>query len=188
MRVLKQRFLGSVLTKFFTVDNFENTSALTNIFSFKMFKIWCRFQKWLKKFRKRFSFFRELHLNCYLQILPILNRTLAILSQLLTNSTMTSPNTRGDIFQTNFPEKDEKTWSKCSHREFACIWKAFTCWLSRLVLKRRFLETGLNKIFTVSNFGKTLAMTNIFSSKMFKNWCRFQQCNKKFPKKFSFFR
>ena len=43
----------------------------------------------------------------------------------------------------------------------------FTCSLSKRVLKRRFLESGLTKIFTVCNFGTILPMTIIFSFKMF---------------------
>ena len=40
----------------FAVYNFGNTSAVRLIFSFKMFKIWCRFQKYRKKIRKNFRF------------------------------------------------------------------------------------------------------------------------------------
>ena len=36
----------------------------------------------------------------------------------LTNTFNISPNTKGDIFQINFPENDEKTWSKGSHGDF----------------------------------------------------------------------
>ena len=57
-RALKWRLLESVLTKFSIVCSFGNTLGMTIIFSFKMFKIWCRFQKWNKKLKKSFSFFR----------------------------------------------------------------------------------------------------------------------------------
>ena len=36
------------------------------------------------------------------------------------------------------------------------------------VLRRRYLESGLRKIFTVPNFGNTLAMTITFFSKGLK--------------------
>ena len=78
-----------------------------------------------------------------------------------------------DILQINFPENDEKTWQKRSDGDLASILDAFTCWLSKRVLKERFLESGLTKIFTVSSFLNTLAMTIILFFKMFKIWCGF---------------
>ena len=52
-RFLKRCFLESGLTKFFTVCNSGNTLAMTIIFFFKMFEIWCRFLKSNKIFRKK---------------------------------------------------------------------------------------------------------------------------------------
>ena len=66
--------------------------------------------------------------------------------------------------------------------------RAFTCSISRRVLKRRFLESGLTKIFTVCSFGNTVTMTIIFFFKIFKIWCRFKKRNEKFRKCLSFFR
>ena len=97
-------------------------------------------------------------------------------------------NARGDIFQINFPQNDEKKWYKASHGDFASIRDTFTCWLSKRFLKRHFLEGCLTKTFTVYKFGNILAMTIIFFIKMFKSWCRFQKWNKKLSKSFSFFR
>ena len=113
---------------------------------------------------------------------------LASAVNVLTKNPKISLNTRGDIFQINFPEKNEKTWSKRSHGAFASIWDAFTCWLSMRALKRRLLGSGLSKFFTACNFGNILAMTIIFCFKMFKIWCRFQKWKKKFRKGFLFFR
>ena len=45
---------------------------------------------------------------------------------------------------------------------------AFICWLSKRFLKQRFLESGLTKIFTVSSFLNTLAMTIILFSECVK--------------------
>ena len=45
---------------------------------------------------------------------------------------------------------------------------AFTCSLTKRVLKRRFLEIGLTKIFKVRNFGNTLGVTIVFFIKTFK--------------------
>ena len=86
----------------------------------------------------------------------------------LTKTPNISSNTRGDIFQINFPENDKKTWQKCSHGNSRSICDAFTCSLSKRVLKRRFLESGLTKIFTVCNFANTLTVTIMFFSKCLK--------------------
>ena len=105
---------------------------------------------------------------------------------MLRNTSKVSPDTRGDIFQINFNEYDEKTWYKCCHGYIASIWDAFTCWLSKRVLKRRFLESALSKFFTVCNFSNTLAMMITVCFKMFKIWCRFKKWNKKLRKSFLF--
>ena len=54
--VLKWCFLEIALTKSLTVCNFWNEVAMAIILFFKMFKIWCRIQKWNKKMRKSFRF------------------------------------------------------------------------------------------------------------------------------------
>ena len=46
--------------KGFTVCNFENILAITIIFSFKMVKLWCRFQKCNKKLKIKFFVFRKI--------------------------------------------------------------------------------------------------------------------------------
>ena len=51
---LKRCFLESGLTKSFTVCNFRNKVAMKGIFFFKMFKIWCRFQKWNRRIKNFF--------------------------------------------------------------------------------------------------------------------------------------
>ena len=68
----------------------------------------------------------------------------------------------------NFPENDEKTRYKGSHRDLASVWEAFKCWLSKRVLNWPFSESGISKFFTVSNFGNAVAMAIIFFFKMFK--------------------
>ena len=57
---------------------------------------------------------------------------------------------------------------KASHGDFAIIWDAFTCLLSKRVLKRHFLGIGLSKISKFSNFANALAMTIILFSKCLK--------------------
>ena len=58
--------------------------------------------------------------------------------------------------------------------------------MSNRVLNRCFLESVLIKIFTIFNFGNTLAMSIMFYFKMFKLSCRFQKWNKKLRKIFFF--
>ena len=55
---------------------------------------------------------------------------------------------------------------------------SLSCWLSKVLLKRCILETGLTKSFTVCNFENKLTMTIIFISKCLKfndgsrNWTK----------------
>ena len=109
-RVPRRPLLQSCVTKFFIVCNFGNTLAMTIIIFFKMCKTWYGIQIWNRKLRKRFSFLRYLHLNWELQILAILNRRLAIDSQCANKHPYISSHSRGDIFQINFPQNNEKTW------------------------------------------------------------------------------
>ena len=97
-RLLKRHFLERGLTKIFTVYKFGNVLAMTIAFFFKMFKIWCRFQIFNKKFRNKFSFFRYFHFNWELQILPILQRILAIGSHCVKKHTLDYNLTLGEIF------------------------------------------------------------------------------------------
>ena len=145
------------------VSSFWNTLTMRIVLFLKIFKIWCTF---------KFS-------QCWTGYLPS-----AV--NLLKKNTKTSRNSRGDIFGIIFPEKDQKTWQKRSHGGLASIWNAYTCCLSKRVLKRRFLESGLTKTFTVSSFGNTLAMRIIPFFKMFKIWCRFQKWNTKMSRNVSF--
>ena len=92
-------------------------------------------------------------------------------------------NTDGDLFQVRFSQSDEKMWWKCCHGNFTNIWNPLTCWLWKGVLKRYFLESGINKSFTVCNFRNRVAMTIIFFLRMNKIWCRFQKSKKKNEKK-----
>ena len=158
--------LDSVVNTFFTVWKFGNTFALTIIFSIKMFNIWCRFMKWNKKLRKCFSFWD----NC-----------------IWIGSSKSSPSwIRYLPSAVNVLTKAPKILS--NDGDFASIWEAFTCWLSKGVLKRRFSESVLNKFFTVCYLGNTLAMTIIFFFNTFKIWCRFQKWKRNWKKFFLFFR
>ena len=79
-----------------------------------------------------------------------------------------------------------KIWSKCSHEDFTSVWYRLTCWLSKYVLRRRWIVSGVTKPRRVPNFGNKLAMTMFFFLKLFKIWWRFHKWNKK-PRKYFFF-
>ena len=95
---------------------------------------------------------------------------------------------QGDIFQIISPHSDEKIWSECSHVDFTSVWIRLTCWLSKDVLRRRLIVSGVTKPWTVADIGNTLAMRIFIFLKMFKIWWRFQKWNKKIRKCFLFLR
>ena len=184
---LKGCVLESSVTKCLRVSNFRNKVAMTIIFFFKMFKIWCRFQKWKKKkFKNFFRFSSKCIWNGSCKFSQPWTGYLPSVVNVLPNIPKISPNTRGNIFRINFPENNKRTWEKGSHGNITRSSDAFTCWLSTPILKRCSWESFLTNIFTVSNFGNALAMTIIFSFKMFKICYRIQKWNKKFRKCFGF--
>ena len=61
--VLERCFLESGPTKFFTFCNFRNKVGLAIIFFFKMFKIWYRFQKWIKKKWEKIVGFKDNYIS-----------------------------------------------------------------------------------------------------------------------------
>ena len=107
---------------------------------------------------------------------------------MLRNAPKISNFNRRDIFQIIRPESDQKIWSECCHADFTSVWNHLTCWLSKDVLKQRFLESGLSKSLTFSNRENTLAIMIIFFSKIFKIWWRYHKWNKTWRKCFSFLR
>ena len=107
---------------------------------------------------------------------------------MLKNYPMISNFNQGDIFQIISLHSDEKIWWKCSHEDFTSVWNGLTCWMSKKVLRRRWIVSGVTKPWTVANFGKTLATTIFFILKPFKIWWSFQKWNKKLRKCFFFLR
>ena len=95
---------------------------------------------------------------------------------------------QGDIFQITSPHSAEKIWQKFSHEDFTSFWIRLTCWLSKNVLRRRWIVSGVTEPWTVANFGNTLSVTIFFFLKMFKIWWRFHKWNKKQRKGFLFLR
>ena len=122
------------------------------------------------------------------RILTIRNRILEIDRPCVNKNPMISNLNHGDIFEIISPHSDEKIWSKCSHEDFTSVWYRLTCWLSKDVLRRRWIVSGVTKPWTVANFGNTLAMTIFFFWKIFEIWWRFHKCNKKPRKYFLFLR
>ena len=185
----KRRFLESCFTKFFKVCNLGNTLAMTIIFYFKIFQVWCRFQKWYKNSEKVFGFSENCIWNGSGKFSQSWTSYLQSAVNVLTNQPKISRTTREYIFKINFPQNDGNSWKKFSHGDFASFWDTFRCRLSKGVPKRLFLQGGLTKFFRVCNFGKTLAMSIIFDFKIFQIWCRFQKWKKKKIRKcFTFFR
>ena len=61
-----------------------------------------------------------------------------------------------------------KNMMKVLSYRFIRVWDLLTCWLSKGILKRCFLESGLRTSFTACNFRNKVAMTMNFFFKMFK--------------------
>ena len=154
----------------------------------KMFKIWCSSRSGTKNWENVFRFWDNCIWIGSCKLSQSWTGYLALSVNVVTNTPKISLNTRADIFQIKPPEDDEETWKKYSLGDFASIWDAFTCFLSKRVLKQHFLESGLTKFFTVCNFGNTLAKVMVLLFKRVKIWCRFRKWNKKLRQSFSFFR
>ena len=122
---------------------------------FKMFKIWCTFQKWRKKFSKSFFFLDNfISIGCG-KFSVVWRKYLSSAISLITNSPKISDITKRDIFQLHFPHSNEKIWSKCCRVDFSSLSNTLACWLSRGVLKRGPLAIYLTTSLTVRNFGNT---------------------------------
>ena len=103
--------LESVLTKFFTVNKFGNTVAVTTIFSSKTLKVSCRFKKWKKNWEKVFYFLYFLD-NCIWngsgKFSQSWTRYISSAVNVVTKTPKILPSTRGDIFQISVHDNDEK--------------------------------------------------------------------------------
>ena len=82
-------------------------SPLRLILFFKVFSIWCSFQKRRKKFRKYFSISRKLHLNWLRKTLAF-TKTEHLLSgvNMLTNSLKISDTAKTEFFEQIFFQSD----------------------------------------------------------------------------------
>ena len=184
--VLKRCPWINVLTKIFTVCNFGNTSAMTIIFSLKMFKISCRIKKWNKKLRKSFGL-EIIGFEFGVGNFHNLEQDTRIRKSVCKQIPLRFHLTLGETFSKSTSLRIIKKLHKSSLMAICQPFvDVFTCWLPKPLLKRCSLESFLTKIFTFCSFGNTLAMTIIFSFKTFKIWCRFQRSNKNSSKSFSF--
>ena len=153
-----------------------------------MFEIWWILHKWNKKPRKCFLFLRELDLNRDRQIVTIRNRILVIDSPCVNKNPMISNFNQGDIFQIISTHKCWKIWWKCPQESFTCVWNRLTCWLSKDLLRGRWIVSGVTKPWAVANLGNALAMRTFLCLKLVKIWWRFHKWNKKPRKYFLFLR
>ena len=113
--VPKRGFSQSGMTKFFTVCNFGNILAMTIILFFKMFKIFCRLQKWNKQLIFCFSDNCICIGNC--KFSQSSTGYLPSAVNELTKTWKILRNTRWGIFQINFSQNDAK------HRINVLLWR-----------------------------------------------------------------
>ena len=102
----------------------------------------------------------------------------------LTNSPKILNITQRDFFKLNCCHRDQKIWERCFYFAFNSVSGRLTCYLSKGLLKRDFLDIDLTTFFKVRYFENTSAMRVIFSLKKFKfkTESKFQKCKKKTKK------
>ena len=161
-RVPKLSFTQCGLSKFFTVCNFRYSLAMPIIFFPKCLRFDVDSRNGTKNWEKVLRFLQ----NCiWIGSCKLSQSSTGYLPSavyVLTNTPKISRRTSGNIFQMNFPQNDGKTWKQCSHGDFGSFRNTFTCSLSKRVPKRMFSQSGVMKLFTVSNFANTLVMTIAF--------------------------
>ena len=163
----------------FVVFNIGKKSTMRFNFFFKMFKIWCRFQKW---FRKYFGCCRKLHLNWFRQTLTSTEREyLSSRFSMLTNSLKISGTTKTKFFEQKLFQSDQKLLQNYCRLDLDSVMDPLTCWLYISVLTQGFLGIQLTTLFAVSNFF-------FFFSKMSKIWFTFRKFSKKLKNCFGFLR
>ena len=81
-----------------------------------------------------------------------------------------------------------KLQKKCGHEEFIGVWEASTRWFTKILLKRELSGIQTTTFFGVNSWKNLWATKLAFFFKMHKILFKFQKCNKKFRKFFSFWR
>ena len=151
-----------------------------------MFRIWCRLQKWNKKIEKVVGFKDNCIWIGHDKFTQSRIGYLSLAVNVLRNTPKIEHITKGDIFKIKVSQSDERIWWKCSHEHFTRVLDPLTCWLSKSVLERCFLEIGLTKFFTFCNIWNKVGMVIIFFFLMFEIWCRFRKWKDKISKNFWF--
>ena len=167
------------LTKSLRVCNFGNTLAMTITFFSKCWKFDKDLKNWIKNSEKFFCFYDSFIWIRNGKLSQSRTGYLSSTVNVLTNTRKISNITKGEIFWISFLHRNRKYNKGGSHADVKSIWDRLRCWLSKDVLKRRFLGSRLTKSLTVCNFTNTLGMTIIFFLKMFKISCRLEKVNKK---------
>ena len=121
----------------------------------KMFKIWCRFQKWSRKVRNIFSFLGNFIWIGYVKFSLLPREYLSLAVNVLTQSHKISGINKRNFFQLFVSHSNGKKRWKLHQADFSSVWDPLACWLLNSVLKRGFLDIYLTTFFAVHNFGNT---------------------------------
>ena len=117
----------------------EKKSTMRFIFFFKMFKIWCRFQKW----RNGLENILGVAENCIWidfvkhSLLPRENT--CHLFSMLTNSLQISDTTKTKFFEQKLFQSDQKLLQNYCRLDLDSVLDPLTCWLYISVLTQGFL-------------------------------------------------
>ena len=123
--VLKRRFLDSALAEIFTVCNSDIHQRWQTSFFPKCLKFDVDSRNWIKNWEKVYCFSDNCIWIGSCKFSQPWTGYLPSAVTVLTNTSKISPNTRGEIFQINFNENDEKTWLKPSHGDFSSFYLRF---------------------------------------------------------------
>ena len=119
---------------------FTNKSATRLFFFFKMFKIWCKFQKFTREVQKYFQFWIKLYLSRLCQTLTFTEREyLSAGVNTLTNSLKISDATKTKFFELKLFQSDQKIRQSDCRKDLSSLLDHLTCWPSVNVLTQGFL-------------------------------------------------
>ena len=123
----------------FGAGNFGKTKSMRVMFFLKMFKIYSRFQKRSKKFRKSFVFVRKFHLNWYRSIVSLKNGILFTGSQCVNRQSQDLTCQKQRHFQTQFTCQWSMNMKKVLWCRFQQCFGTFT-----MLLIKGFSQTWLS--------------------------------------------
>ena len=149
IKVLPFRFLFRHFSNHVIVSVYfwKYVSYDAHLFSPKCWKVDVDFRNAAKNWEKAFCFSDDcILIACGMNIpqaimnLPITKRILVIGSQ-CNNSSKIPDNAKRNILQLDFSQSHETIWGKCCVADFNSVWDTLTCWLSKGVQKRDFLDS-----------------------------------------------